>query len=336
MSTSRRRRWRRPRRLRRGTWPTTRACGRRCSASTRAGKWDGSKFYTNFQLARLDYGRSEGYRRFFDHVDRNGGIFRHRWGNDPFAFLAASILLRDDQIVHFDDVPYLHQHLLANLPDAVMGDITERIAPYEDEEEDDEDGDGAAAADDAAAGGAGFALPFVCRTPPPLSPRFARGAPSRRLRRRELPPAPGCRLRLHAVSSPALGADATSAAFLAELPTAVELAAPLAVLPSDDDGAGDDAVRQAASVLAAVGSELRRLRPDRRARGRSSSSSVSTAQTARRSPPPPPRSPPARPRSTCVTTRRLGFDGVPRDGRRLLDKAAGCNAPVVQEIEATI
>ena len=47
------------------------------------GKWDGSKFYTNFQVARLDYGRSEGYRRFFDHVDRNGGIFRHRWGNDP-------------------------------------------------------------------------------------------------------------------------------------------------------------------------------------------------------------------------------------------------------------
>jgi len=41
-------------------------------------KWDGSKFYTNFQLARLDFGRSEGYRALFEHVDRSGGIFKYR------------------------------------------------------------------------------------------------------------------------------------------------------------------------------------------------------------------------------------------------------------------
>ena len=184
------------------------------------GKWDGSKFYTNFQVARLDYGRSEGYRRFFDHVDRNGGIFRHRWGNDPFAFLAASILLRDDQIVHFDDVPYLHQHLLANLPDAVMGDITERIAPYEDEEEeDDEDGDGAAAADDATAGEVQALLfPFRRAHAAAAVAALRAWTPDGRLRRRERRQRLGAACALHAVSSPALGADATSAAFLAELP----------------------------------------------------------------------------------------------------------------------
>ena len=307
------------------------------------GKWDGSKFYTNFQVARLDYGRSEGYRRFFDHVDRNGGIFRHRWGNDPFAFLAASILLRDDQIVHFDDVPYLHQHLLANLPDAVMGDITERIAPYERAEEDDEDGgDGAAAADDAAAGevqavlflsSAAHAAAAVAALRAWSPERAACGDASCRQRL-------GCRLRLHAVSSPALGADATSAAFLAELPAAVELAAPLAVLPSADDGAGDDdALRQAASVLTAVGSELRRLhRSSARARPPLLLLCIDSADGATLAAAAAAVAVGAPALNVCDDAAALGFDGVPRarDGRRLLDQAAGCNAPVVQEIEATI
>ena len=38
------------------------------------GRWDGSKFYTNFQVARVDYGRSSAYRQLFDHVDSSGGI----------------------------------------------------------------------------------------------------------------------------------------------------------------------------------------------------------------------------------------------------------------------
>ena len=31
-------------------------------------------------------------------------------------FLAVGILLDDSAVVHFDDVPYLHQHLVCNLP----------------------------------------------------------------------------------------------------------------------------------------------------------------------------------------------------------------------------
>lgn len=41
-------------------------------------QWDGSKFYTNFQVARLDFGRAKGYRQLFEHVDEAGGIFTHR------------------------------------------------------------------------------------------------------------------------------------------------------------------------------------------------------------------------------------------------------------------
>jgi hypothetical protein len=81
-------------------------------------RWDGSKFYTNFQVARADFGRSRRFRALFEHIDRDGGIYRHRWGADPILFLAVTTLLDSEHVVHFDNVPYLHQHLVANLPDA--------------------------------------------------------------------------------------------------------------------------------------------------------------------------------------------------------------------------
>ncbi len=89
------------------------------------GRWDGSKFYTNFQVARVDYGRSSAYRQLFDHVDSSGGIYRHRWGADPFMFLAATLLLDEGQIVHFSDVAYMHQHLVCNLPAAFGANLSD-------------------------------------------------------------------------------------------------------------------------------------------------------------------------------------------------------------------
>lgn len=62
-----------------------------------AHRWDGSKFYTNFQLARVSWARSEAYGALFDHVDRAGGIYRFRWGADPFMFLAATLTLAEEE-----------------------------------------------------------------------------------------------------------------------------------------------------------------------------------------------------------------------------------------------
>ena len=97
--------------------------------SRRDRRWDGSKFYTNFQVARREFGRSKGYRDLFDHIDRDGGIYRHRWGADPILFLAVNIFLEEDAVVHFDDVPYLHQHLVANLPAEPTGPLEIELPP---------------------------------------------------------------------------------------------------------------------------------------------------------------------------------------------------------------
>ena len=91
--------------------------------ATGRGPWDGSKFYTNFQVARRDFGASPLFRELFEHIDRDGGIYRHRWGADPILFLAVNTLLRDEQVVHFADVPYLHQHLVANLPTEASAEL---------------------------------------------------------------------------------------------------------------------------------------------------------------------------------------------------------------------
>ena len=82
-------------------------------------RWDGSKFYTNFQVARLDFGQSDAFRDLFKHIDEDGGIYRHRWGADPILFLAVHLFLSRADVVHFADVPYVHQHLVANLPASV-------------------------------------------------------------------------------------------------------------------------------------------------------------------------------------------------------------------------
>ena len=83
-------------------------------------RWDGSKFYTNFQVARRSFGSSAGFTKLFEHIDHDGGIYRHRWGADPILFLGVTIFLQPEEVVHFDDVPYMHQHLVSNLPEEPM------------------------------------------------------------------------------------------------------------------------------------------------------------------------------------------------------------------------
>ena len=43
-------------------------------------------YYTNFEVMNLDYFRSELYLRVYDHLDRSGGFYVHRWGDALFRF----------------------------------------------------------------------------------------------------------------------------------------------------------------------------------------------------------------------------------------------------------
>ncbi|KAJ6036961.1 hypothetical protein N7540_001240 [Penicillium herquei] len=76
-------------------------------------------FWSNFEIARLDWFRSKEYEDFFTMMDRSGGFWMERWGDAPIHSLAAGALLSPADIHYFRDFGYRHttiQHCPANAP----------------------------------------------------------------------------------------------------------------------------------------------------------------------------------------------------------------------------
>lgn len=65
-------------------------------------------FWSNFEIASLDFWRSEAYREYFDYLDHAGGFFYERWGDAPVHSLAAALFLNKDEVHYFDDIGYWH------------------------------------------------------------------------------------------------------------------------------------------------------------------------------------------------------------------------------------
>lgn len=82
-------------------------------------KYNMCHFWSNFEIARLDFFRSKAYEDFFQMMDRSGGFFMERWGDAPIHSLAAGALLAPRDIHYFRDFGYRHttiQHCPANAP----------------------------------------------------------------------------------------------------------------------------------------------------------------------------------------------------------------------------
>jgi len=76
-------------------------------------------FWSNFEIARLDWFRSQEYEDFFNMMDKSGGFWMERWGDAPIHSLAAGALLSTKQVHYFRDYGYRHttiQHCPANAP----------------------------------------------------------------------------------------------------------------------------------------------------------------------------------------------------------------------------
>ncbi|EMG49876.1 Glycolipid 2-alpha-mannosyltransferase, partial [Candida maltosa Xu316] len=65
-------------------------------------------FWSNFEIANLNFWRGEAYTKYFDYLDKTGGFFYERWGDAPIHSIAASLFLPKDKIHYFDDVGYRH------------------------------------------------------------------------------------------------------------------------------------------------------------------------------------------------------------------------------------
>jgi len=65
-------------------------------------------YWSNFEIADMDFWRGEAYQAFFDYLESKGGFYYERWGDAPVHSIAASLLARKDQVHFFHDMGYRH------------------------------------------------------------------------------------------------------------------------------------------------------------------------------------------------------------------------------------
>ncbi|EMD36053.1 glycosyltransferase family 15 protein [Gelatoporia subvermispora B] len=65
-------------------------------------------FWSNFEIASMDFWRGEAYSKFFDFLDSKGGFYYERWGDAPVHSIAVALFARKDQIQFFDEIGYEH------------------------------------------------------------------------------------------------------------------------------------------------------------------------------------------------------------------------------------
>lgn len=73
-------------------------------------------YWTNFEIADLDFFRSKRYQDYFNYLDHTGNFFYQRWGDAPVHTIALSYMLPFSKIHFFENTGYYHAPNL-NCPD---------------------------------------------------------------------------------------------------------------------------------------------------------------------------------------------------------------------------
>lgn len=89
-------------------------------------------FWSNFEIADMDFWRGEAYSKYFDHLDRAGGFFYERWGDAPVHSIGLGLFEDSNKIHWFRDIGYQHIPYF-NCPNSPMcrGCVTGRFSDGE-------------------------------------------------------------------------------------------------------------------------------------------------------------------------------------------------------------
>ncbi|KAJ2778063.1 hypothetical protein GGI15_004291, partial [Coemansia interrupta] len=79
---------------------------------SKSGNYNLCHFWSNFEIASLNWLRSDAYESYFKYLDRAKGFFMERWGDAPVHSIAAGMLLNRDQVHFFDDIGYRHESFM--------------------------------------------------------------------------------------------------------------------------------------------------------------------------------------------------------------------------------
>ncbi|KAJ3870976.1 glycosyltransferase family 15 protein [Lentinula edodes] len=69
-------------------------------------------FWSNFEIADMDFWRGEAYTKFFEFLDSKGGFYYERWGDAPIHSIAAALFLDKTQLHFFNDIGYQHSNIM--------------------------------------------------------------------------------------------------------------------------------------------------------------------------------------------------------------------------------
>lgn len=72
------------------------------------GSYNRCHFWSNFEIASLNFLRSEAYLKYFDYLDQAGGFFYERWGDAPVHSIAVAMFLPKEKIHFFENIGYFH------------------------------------------------------------------------------------------------------------------------------------------------------------------------------------------------------------------------------------
>ncbi|KAK5658028.1 hypothetical protein OQA88_2583 [Cercophora sp. LCS_1] len=86
--------------------------------------WNLCHYWSNFEIADLDFFRGAAYQELFDHLDRAGGFYDERWGDAPVHSLAVHLLLPPEKLHHFSDIGYHHEPFFQCPGNAPGGQLT--------------------------------------------------------------------------------------------------------------------------------------------------------------------------------------------------------------------
>ncbi|KAI1166973.1 glycolipid 2-alpha-mannosyltransferase [Nemania serpens] len=70
--------------------------------------WSLCHYWSNFEIADMDFFRSKRYQDYFDYLDKRGGFYSERWGDAAVHSLAIAMLADPNQVHHFEDIGYRH------------------------------------------------------------------------------------------------------------------------------------------------------------------------------------------------------------------------------------
>jgi hypothetical protein len=69
------------------------------------------RYYSvNFELAYIPWFKQDSWRLFFNAIDKEGGIYKHRWGDHCIRYIGLKLFMHPDNIKRITNIHYRHQN----------------------------------------------------------------------------------------------------------------------------------------------------------------------------------------------------------------------------------